>query len=218
MYSNLTKPKLTALISTVAATLLFTGSVLAGPPDDGKVRPGKPGPDNILDTAIKFSEMTNDLQGVPEFSYLFAAVDCLNDEEYSVIAGVLTGYDDYTLFAPVNDAFRNLQVVLGVPEDATSPELTCQVDSILEAPGTLFAVLKYHVTEGRRFTNSVFNENNSKEIEMLAAGSIWSTPSMTLIDGFPQTVTPVIANVKASNGVIHAIDTVLLPFNPFAED
>jgi transforming growth factor-beta-induced protein len=217
MYKTFTKSKFTAFVSTVAATLLFTGTVFAGPPEDGKVRPGKPGPDNILDTALEISGMMDDSQGVPEFSYLVGAVGCLNEEEAAVIIGVLTGSDDYTLFAPVNDAFRNLQVALGVPVEETAPEKTCAVDMILD-PGTLFAVLKYHVTEGRRFTNSVFNENNSKEIEMLAAGSIWSTPDTQLIDGFPQTITPVIANVKASNGVIHAIDTVMLPFNPFVEE
>ena len=217
MYKTLTKSKFTAFISTVAATMLFTGSVLAGPPDDGKVRPGKPGPDNILDTALKISGMMNDPQGVPEFTYLVGAVGCLSEEDANTVVGLLTGYDEYTLFAPVNDAFRNLQVALGVPAEETAPDKTCAVDTILGG-GTLFTVLQYHLTEDRRFTNSVFNKNNSKEIEMLAAGSIWSTPSTTLIDGFPQTVTPVIANVKASNGVIHAIDTVLLPFNPFAEE
>lgn len=217
MYKTFTQSKVTAFVSTVAATLLFTGTVFAGPPNDGKFRPGKPGPDNILDTALEISGMMDDSQGVPEFSYLVGAVGCLSEEDAGAIVGILTGSDKYTLFAPVNDAFRNLQVALGVPAEETAPEVTCAVDTIL-GPGTLFAVLQYHVTEGRRFTNSVFNKNNSKEIEMLAAGSIWSTPDTQLIDGFPQTVTPLIANVKASNGVIHAIDTVLLPFNPFAEE
>jgi uncharacterized surface protein with fasciclin (FAS1) repeats len=217
MYKTFTQSKVTAFISTVAATLLFSGSVFAGPPADGKVRPGKPGPDNIVDTAVEISKMMNDGQGVPEFTYLLGAVGCLDEGDAETILDILTGDDDYTLFAPVNDAFRALQEALGVPAEDTAPEVTCAVDGILGA-GTLFAVLQYHVTEGRRFTNSVFNKNNSKEIEMLAAGSIWSTPDVQLIDGFPQTVTPLIPNVKASNGVIHAIDTVMLPFNPFVEE
>jgi len=70
-------------------------------------------------------------------------------------------------------------------------------------------VLAYHLTEGRRFSNSVFNRNNTKEIEMLAGGYITSTPSLTIIDGAMQTANPVpsLINIRASNGVIHVIDT-----------
>jgi uncharacterized surface protein with fasciclin (FAS1) repeats len=213
MYNTFTKFKFSTIAAVAATSLLLAGTAFAGPPA-GKFKPGKPGGANIVMTAVAISQMMNDEQGDPQFSYLLGAVGCLSDAEAEIVLGLLTGEDNYTLFAPVNKAFRDLQTALGVAEEDLAPEATCAVDAIFE-PGTLFTVLAYHVTEGRRFTNSVFNKNQPKEIEMVAAGYITTTPSLTIIDGVPQVINPVIANVKASNGVIHAIGTVMLPFNPF---
>ena len=179
--------------------------------------PGKPGKDNIVQIAVDNGN----------FSYLLGAVNCLTEEDgYNPVVELLTGTDDYTLFAPIDQAFIDLQLVLndlwdlGLTE--TSPETSCAVD-MLYGEGTLFTVLAYHVTEGRRFSNSVFNRNNSKDIEMLGGGSITSTtmPSARLITNIYQMVSPVVGedlmpliNIKASNGVIHVIDTVMLPIDP----
>lgn len=212
MYKPFTTNRFSTFTAVAVASLIYAGTAMAGPPA-GKYSPGKPGGENIVGTALAVSSMMTDSEGVPEFTYLLAAVGCLEGDDLSTVLGILTGEDNYTLFAPINDAFRALQGVLGIPEDSRTPEATCAVDSVLGA-GTLFTVLAYHVTEGRRFSNSVFNKNNTKEIEMLAAGSVWAAPDFTLIDGFPQTIPVVIPNVSASNGVIHAIGGVLLPFNP----
>ena len=214
MYKTFTQIKSVTLTAVATATLLFAGTALAGPPDNGKARPGKPGDGNILETALAVSGMLSDEQGVPEFTYLLAAVDCLSEENANAVVGILTGKKKHTLFAPVNDAFRNLQSALGVPAEDIAPEVTCAVDEIFET-GTLFAVLTYHVSEKARFSNRVFKQNGGNSIEMLSGDMIYTTSSKTIIDGVPQTITPLIANVRASNGAIHAIDTVMLPFNPF---
>ena len=139
---------------------------------------------------------------------------------------LLTNDDDYTLFAPIDQAFIDLQLALndlwdlGLTE--TAPDVSCAVDT-LYGDGTLFTVLAYHLTDGRRFSNSVFNKNNAKDIEMLGGGYITSTtmPSYKLITNIYQMVSPVVGedmmpliNIKASNGVIHVIDTVMLPIDP----
>jgi uncharacterized surface protein with fasciclin (FAS1) repeats len=215
MYKTFTKGKL-AFVATVASTsLLLAGSVFAGPKNKDKV-PGKPGEDNIVQIAVDNGN----------FSYLLGAVNCLTDDGgYNPVVELLTGEDNYTLFAPIDQAFIDLQLALndlwelGLTE--TSPETSCAVD-MLYGEGTLFTILAYHVTEGRRFSNSVFNKNNSKDIEMLGGGFITSTtmPSPKLITNIYQMVSPVVVdlmpliNIKASNGVIHVIDTVMLPIDP----
>ena len=216
MYETLTKLKLTSFAAVAATTLLFAGTVLAGPPAD-KVKPGKPGADNILEIALVVNGMgfENVEEEVGEFAYLLGAVGCLTPEQQGAVVGILTGSDKYTLFAPTNEAFRNLQRALtGDPLVETSPGLSCAVDTLL-GEGTLLAVLQYHLTEGRRFSNSVFNKNGSKEIEMLAAGYITTMKNLTIMDGAYQVIgLPSLTNVNASNGVIHVIDTVMLPFEP----
>ena len=180
--------------------------------------PGKPGNNpvkeggNIVEIAVE----ANTLLG--EFDYLLGAVGCFTDAEgNNPIVDLLTGPDKLTLFAPTDAAFEALQGALGI--ENPEPSLTCAVDGIF-GEGTLFTILAYHVTDGRRFSNSVFNMNNTKEVEMLAGGYITTTPAPSIIDGVPQVINPVLPliNINASNGVIHVIDTVMLPFNPFAGD
>ena len=217
MYNTFTKSKSIIVAAVASTSLLFAGAALAKNNED-KV-PGPPGMDNIVQIAVDNGN----------FSYLLGAVGCYTDPEtgYNPVVDLLTGSDDYTLFAPIDQAFIDLQLALndlwdlGLTE--TSPEISCAVD-VLYGPGTLFTVLAYHVTEGRRFSNSVFNKNNPKDIEMLAGGSITSTtmPSPKLITNIYQMVGPVVGedgitpliNIKASNGVIHVIDTVMLPIDP----
>lgn len=213
MYNISTLSK-SIVAGTALSVALFSASAIAGPGKPGKGNnPAALDDRNIVEVALG----ANALLG--EFDYLLGAVGCFTDEEteYNPIVDLLSGSDKLTLFAPTDAAFEALQGVLGVPEEDRAPEVTCAVDSIL-GEGTLFTVLAYHLTDGRRFSNSVFNQNNVKEIEMLAGGMITTTPSMTIIDGFPQVVNPVegLTDINATNGVVHVIDTVLLPFNPFA--
>jgi transforming growth factor-beta-induced protein len=206
MYKTFTSSKKLILSTIAAVAFLMAGSVVAGP--DGKVKPGKPDSASILEIALT----VNSLNG--EFDYLLGAVGCLSDENRAVVVGLLTGRDKYTLFAPTNQAFMDLQAALGVTDP--TPGATCAVDTLL-GDGTLFTVLAYHLTDGRRFSNSVFNANSAKDIDMLAAGSITTMPNLTIIDGADRTANPELplVNINASNGVIHVVDKVLLPFNPF---
>ena len=51
---------------------------------------------------------------------------------------------------------------------------------------------------------------------MLMAGSIITMPDLTIWDGAGQEIGVVLplVNINASNGVIHVVDTVMLPFAP----
>ena len=163
--------------------------------------PGKPGDQNIVEIALAVNAESG------EFSYLLAAATCKYFD--GAVVDLLTGSDRYTLFAPTDEAFAALQTELGIEEP--SPELTCTLDR-----ATLFDVLAYHVTDGRRFSNSVFNRNAVKMVEMLNGQYVITNPDLTLNDIAGQSVgvVPTLVNINASNGVIHVIDTVLLPFKP----
>lgn len=171
--------------------------------------PGKPGPDTI----VKIAQDINEDSG--EFSYLLGAVGCLTaDDGTNPVAALLSGAKKHTLFAPTDEAFMNLQRALGVSEQDLAPEVTCTLGD-----ATVFNVLAYHVTDGRRFSNSVFNKNSMKMIQMLNRDYIISNPNLT-IDSVGATAVGVVAdadekllaNISASNGVIHVINAVLLPF------
>jgi transforming growth factor-beta-induced protein len=160
--------------------------------------PGKPGTQNIVEIAASVNAQTG------EFDYLLAAATC----EYfdGAIVELLTGSDKLTLFAPTDAAFEALQRKLGVATPA--PAVTCSLPQ-----ATVFNILAYHVTEGRRFSNSVFNKRSTKLVEMLNGQYIVTNPNLSINDNAGKTIRPVLplVNINASNGVIHVIDGVLEP-------
>ncbi len=170
----------------IAVTLMImvSGSTLAK---------GKPGSETIYDIA----------DGNENFTTLVSLL------EFTGLDAVLDGPGKFTVFAPTNDAFDDLIATLisAIGEDATNDLLT-DVDFVT-------TVLLYHVTDGRRFSNSVFNAKNMKSIETLLEGHyIWTKPSLMIVDESSLTSDAAIDspfNVNASNGVIHAIDAVLVP-------
>jgi transforming growth factor-beta-induced protein len=171
--------------------------------------PGKPGTLNIVEIAAAVNGQSG------EFSYLLGAVGCLTDSEgNNPVVSLLSGEDKLTLFAPTDEAFKALQRALGVPAGSESPAITCTLGDAVVAD-----VLSYHVTDGRRFANSVFNARNSKMLEMLNGQYVVTNPGAKLNDAAGQTISvvldpPGLFNINASNGVIHVVDTVLLPFAP----
>jgi uncharacterized surface protein with fasciclin (FAS1) repeats len=206
MNSTATKFKSLALMAAAFSTLLFAGTAFAGKGmGKGKVVPGKPGEATIVEIAVAVNN-----GGEGEFNFLLAAVECFGPLTTvpgdNPIVDLLNGEDKYTLFAPTDAAFEALLDAL----DVTDPCDDAQLDQDL-----LNSVLTYHVVEGRRFSNSIFNSNEPKMIETLLGVDITSyvlEESPILMDLAGQTVNVVAPfNVNASNGVIHTIDTVLLP-------
>jgi uncharacterized surface protein with fasciclin (FAS1) repeats len=196
--------KLLAIITASAVALSSVGVAQAMSGKKSPV-PGKPGTATIVQTAIAVNQQSG------EFDYLLAAATC--DYFDGAVVNLLNGTDMYTLFAPTDAAFEALipsLISLGLlpPGTPVEPASLCKLDA-----GVLFNVLAYHVTDGRHFSNSVFNRNNVKMIEMLNGQYIATNPNLTISDNFGQTVgvVPALVNVNASNGVVHVIDKVLLP-------
>ncbi|MGD2071444.1 MAG: fasciclin domain-containing protein [Gemmatimonadota bacterium] len=116
--------------------------------------------------------------------------------------------DQYTVFAPTDAAFEDLYalltVVLGTP-----------VDEIGDLPPEIVLdVLLYHVTDGRRAANSVLPRKNVRTITSLLGETFAVRPDGTIEDGLTglrSDAAIVAANVPASNGIVHAIDGVIVP-------
>ena len=86
-----------------------------------------------------------------------------------------------------------------------------QIDDITDLPATLVSeVLFYHVAEGRRSSNSVVPVTGEKTVETLLGG-IFSVNTAGVITATGNAANIILADISASNGIIHVIDSVLLP-------
>ena len=112
----------------------------------------------------------------------------------------MNGTDQYTVFAPTNEAFYALYTDLGIT----------QISDL--APELVRDVLYYHVTEGRRAANSVVPKNGTRTIETLL-GETFSVDQGAMITAIGNTANIETPNISASNGIIHIIDAVILPIN-----
>lgn len=128
--------------------------------------------------------------GNDNFSTLVAAVQAAG------LAETLSGEGPFTVFAPVNDAFAAL------------PEGT--VDSLLmeENRDQLTSILTYHVVPGEYFAAGIdAGEYELETVQGDTVNIVVGEDGSVTIDG----ATVVMADVDASNGVIHAIDQVIMP-------
>ena len=136
----------------------------------------------IVDTAIAVNAATG------EFDELISAV---------VRAGLvdeLDGHRQFTVFAPTDAAFQDLYAALGVGG----------VDDIPVA--TLRAVLLHHVAPGERFSGDVVTSTRIRTLNR-----DFLSPSVHGGSAFVDGARILVADVDASNGVIHVIDRVLVP-------
>lgn len=112
----------------------------------------------------------------------------------------LNGTDQYTVFAPTNDAFFALYDALDITQISDLP-----AELVLN-------VLLYHVTEGRRAANSVVPKKGTRTIQTLLEES-FSVDTQAMITAIGNTANITTPNISASNGIIHIIDAVILPIN-----
>jgi uncharacterized surface protein with fasciclin (FAS1) repeats len=205
MYKTATK-LVVPFLAAVAASFIWAEIAVAGTAGGPAEPPGKPGNNDIVPggNIVEIAIEANDALGV--FDTVLAAAQC--DFFEGAVVAILAGDDKVTLFAPTDTGFGEL----GLDEFNVCDAF----DGMDEGDGTpedLLTILGYHVTEGRRFSNSLFNRNgNPKEVEMLLGGYI-TTAEGKIYDNHMREVNTVegFININASNGVIHVIDRVLLP-------
>jgi uncharacterized surface protein with fasciclin (FAS1) repeats len=106
----------------------------------------------------------------------------------------LQGAGPFTVFAPTDEAFAKL------PPGA--------LDRLLADPAALRSVLLYHVVPGRIMAADVMRAGSARpETAQGDALNVRVQAGRVLVDN----ATVVAADVMATNGVIHVIDTVVLP-------
>ncbi|WP_445171807.1 fasciclin domain-containing protein [Microcoleus sp.] len=119
------------------------------------------------------------------FNTLVAAVQAAG------LVDTLKGPGPFTVFAPTDEAFAKL------------PEGT--VDALLKDIPKLTKILTYHVVSGKVLAADVVKLKSAKTVE----GSEEKIDASNGVKINDSTVTT--ADVAADNGVIHIIDSVLLP-------
>ena len=146
-----------------------------------------------LTTAMSTSAFAQDMDIVDTATDAGSFTTLLAAAEAADLVDTLKGEGPFTVFAPTDDAFAAL------------PEGT--VDSLLlpENKDQLTSILSYHVVPGKVMSTDL---ENGMEAETVEGSSV----TINLDNGVmvnEATVTQ--PDIEASNGVIHVIDTVLMP-------
>ncbi len=124
----------------------------------------------------------------PEFSTLVAAVKAAG------LVDALKGDGPLTVFAPTNEAFAKLPE--GTVENLLKPE----------NKDKLIAVLTYHVVPGKVMASDVVKVDSATSLQGQDI-AVKVKDGKVMVDN----ANVVTTDVNASNGVIHVIDTVILP-------
>jgi uncharacterized surface protein with fasciclin (FAS1) repeats len=178
------------ILVLVAVTALGITSAIAGmknPMVGGKeMYPTK----NIVENAVNSADHTT----------LVAAVKAAG------LVETLEGPGPFTVFAPTNEAFNKLPA--GTVDTLLKPE----------NKATLTKVLTYHVVAGKwsaaELKKKIREGKGSAELTSVSGGKLWAMAKdgkIMLKDEKGGVATVTIPNVFQSNGVIHVIDTVVMP-------
>ena len=121
----------------------------------------------------------------PDFSTLVTAIKAAG------LVETLSGTGPFTVFAPTNAAFDKI------------PKATLQ--AVLADKAKLTSILTYHVVAGKVLSKDIAHMNEAVTVE----GSLVkiNTKNGVMINNAKVTS----ADIECSNGVIHVIDTVLMP-------
>jgi len=138
---------------------------------------------NIVENAVKSRDHTT----------LVAAVKAAG------LVPTLEGKGPFTVFAPTNTAFGKLPA--GTVDTLVKPENKAQLTKILT----------YHVVPGKLEAADLTDGKKLKTVEGETLTVKRSGDQVMLIDAKGGSSTVTIPNVNQSNGVIHVVDTVLMP-------
>jgi uncharacterized surface protein with fasciclin (FAS1) repeats len=137
------------------------------------------------DAAAPTGDIIDVASGAGSFSTLAAAIEAAG------LVDTLRGAGPFTVFAPTDEAFAKIPAA--------------DLDALLADKEKLTAVLTYHVVPGKVTSTDVSALDSAKTVQ---GGTI----AIHASDGVKVNGANLVkADVMASNGVIHAIDTVIMP-------
>ena len=178
-----------ALVIVIGGVVLVTSSS-----DDDEAE------DNTANTSQQAEESTDAAaeEAGSTIVDLAVATDSLSTLVAAVTAAdlveTLSGDGPFTVFAPTNDAFAALPE--GTLDDLLLPENVDQLTSILTFHVVPAAALSTDLSDGM-----MLETVNGEMLEVSIADGVVSINGATVVS----------ADIEASNGVVHVIDTVLLP-------
>lgn len=144
---------------------------------------------HVIDTVILPADknLVETASGAGVFKTLLAAAKAAG------LADTLSGSDNLTVFAPTDEAFAKLPS--GTVESLLRPE----------NKDKLTAILLYHVVPGRVYSDAASKLTSAKtaggQLLKINAGEALQVGNAKVVK----------ADIDASNGVVHVIDSVLLP-------
>lgn len=160
--------------------------------------------DTPVDTPEPLSNIVTLAAGTSDLSTLVAVLTAADQVEGANLIETLSGTGPFTVFAPTNGAFEGLLAQLDgyttIADFDTPEELSL-----------LVSILTYHVVAG----NAVFASDLTDGMQVTTVQGETLTVSLqggvkiTDATGIAANVT--LADVEASNGVVHLIDKVLIP-------
>lgn len=171
-------------LNSALASIALVGALFVAAPAEAKKDAKSP---NLVEVAIAVND-SGPFAG--EFSTLIGLV-----AGNEAIFDTLTSKGQYTVFAPTNAAFDGLFAAAAANCIDLTPELVT-------------AALKYHVVKGRRDSGQVLASDQFRTL----LGAFFEQSGGIITDNAGQEATIIAVDIPATNGLIHAIDTVLLPF------
>lgn len=189
---------------TTISTLFIAASALTlaacSSPDETTSVEGDETTTEVDATEVEGETIVAVAQGNEDFSTLVTAVVAAD------LAETLSGDGPFTVFAPNNAAFDKVGA-------ETMAELTKP-----ESKEALAGILTYHVVAGQVLAADLLKliADNGGEATLTTVNGGTMTAKLDgenviLTDANGGTATVIATDVKASNGVIHAIDTVVMP-------
>ena len=176
------------LTAVVLATLAASCSSDSSPSDGSSATMSAAPSDGSSTASMTIAEVAG---STADFSTLATAVEAAG------LGETLSGTGPFTVFAPTDAAFAALP-------DGTLEELLEPANK-----DQLSAILTYHVVAGELMASDL----SSGDVATVngAAANVDVADTVTITDGQGNEARVVAVDVPASNGVIHVIDTVLLP-------